>query len=277
MPGQPEVLDSSPTASGISKELGGQLRSPEIVSSLIAQPSLSFVHHDDGHVQSLPHVQEAAATNVSVTSDLANATPRPQERELPPMRALHRPTPAERALAQISLKSAPAPVVEDKTITLGRGLRAQNFLSRDYNTRRQSRADHASSISSTSTTTVPTYVSSSPQFSNLRGSPDASTSASASEGVESEQSSGGRSTIGGHTHTRSGTRLSKSPSGPTSRLPHTASPFPPALIPLLDGEHHTDELCVRFNVGWPMLEQWLVMAGGGEGNGDYGNVSIIYR
>lgn len=61
-------------------------------------------------------------------------------------------------------------------------------------------------------------------------------------------------------------------------LVHQAGPpYPPDLIPLLDGEHHTDELCTRFEVGWPILKQWLVLAGGGSGDGDFGRVSIIYR
>ncbi|KAH9935038.1 nitrogen permease regulator 2-domain-containing protein [Fomitopsis serialis] len=59
-------------------------------------------------------------------------------------------------------------------------------------------------------------------------------------------------------------------------LPETDTPqqsgsayptYPKELLPLLDGEHHTDELCVRFEVGWPVLRQWLVIAG----------VAIIYR
>ncbi|GLB34858.1 putative nitrogen permease regulator 2 [Lyophyllum shimeji] len=54
-------------------------------------------------------------------------------------------------------------------------------------------------------------------------------------------------------------------------------PFPPEFLALLDGEHHTDELAVRFEAGWPVLEQWLVAAGGGAGNGDFGRVCIIYR
>jgi hypothetical protein len=54
-------------------------------------------------------------------------------------------------------------------------------------------------------------------------------------------------------------------------------PYPPALLSLLDGEHHTDELGIRFEAGWPMLEKWLVSIGGGEGNGDFGRVSIIHR
>ncbi|TFK76297.1 nitrogen permease regulator 2 [Pluteus cervinus] len=54
-------------------------------------------------------------------------------------------------------------------------------------------------------------------------------------------------------------------------------PYPPDLLPLLDGEHHTDELCCRFEVGWPVLEQWLIAAGGGKEGGDYGKVSIICR
>ena len=53
--------------------------------------------------------------------------------------------------------------------------------------------------------------------------------------------------------------------------------YPPALVPLLDGEHHTDELCCQFEVGWPTLERWLVAVGGGTGDGDFGKVLIIYR
>ncbi|EIN07227.1 nitrogen permease regulator 2 [Punctularia strigosozonata HHB-11173 SS5] len=59
-----------------------------------------------------------------------------------------------------------------------------------------------------------------------------------------------------------------------------ALPRPPnsrQLLPLLDGEHHTDELCVKFEIGWPKLEQWLVSAGQGKGDGDFGRVFIIYR
>lgn len=108
-------------------------------------------------------------------------------------------------------------------------------------------------------------VSSSPQFSNLRMSPDA---LGATDSLESEHSSGGRSTR---------PRLTRSPSAPAIHPPHTAAPFPPDLIPMLDGEHHTDEICTRFNVGWPLVEQWLVIAGGGKGNSDYGNVIIIHR
>lgn len=53
--------------------------------------------------------------------------------------------------------------------------------------------------------------------------------------------------------------------------------YPPELVELLDGEHHTDELCTRFEVGWPMMEQWLTAIGGGKGEGDLGKVLIIYR
>lgn len=52
---------------------------------------------------------------------------------------------------------------------------------------------------------------------------------------------------------------------------------PPELLPLLDGEHHTDELATRFEAGWPLLEQWLIAVGGGKGDGDFGRVLIIYR
>jgi nitrogen permease regulator 2-like protein len=60
-------------------------------------------------------------------------------------------------------------------------------------------------------------------------------------------------------------------------VPALAPPFPKELLPLLDSEHHTDELCVRFEVGWPKLEQWLVAAGQGNGDGDFGRVIVIYR
>lgn len=57
-----------------------------------------------------------------------------------------------------------------------------------------------------------------------------------------------------------------------------SQPFPPDLARLLNGEHHTDELGVRFEAGWPLLEHWLTAIGGGTGeNGDYGRVVLIYR
>lgn len=88
-------------------------------------------------------------------------------------------------------------------------------------------------------------------------------------------------------------RLSRSPSAPhlaqqqqqqittvvstgAQTGPHTKQP-PPELISLLDGDHHTDELSVRFEAGWPILDHWLATIGGGAGNGDYGCVSVIYR
>ncbi|KAF8559796.1 NPR2-domain-containing protein [Imleria badia] len=83
-------------------------------------------------------------------------------------------------------------------------------------------------------------------------------------------------------------RLSRSPSAPLVPQIHTSfsqgsgqslnvpAP-PPELIPLLDGEHHTDELSTRFEAGWPLLQQWLAVIGGGGGDGDFGRVSIIYR
>jgi len=85
-------------------------------------------------------------------------------------------------------------------------------------------------------------------------------------------------------------RLSRSPSSPAMKTQTnggTAAPapvlssqplaYPPALVSLLDGEHHADELCCQFEVGWPTLERWLVAVGGGLGDGDFGKVLIIYR
>lgn len=84
-------------------------------------------------------------------------------------------------------------------------------------------------------------------------------------------------------------RLSRSPSSPVVKTQaNGAAPstpvlvsqplaYPPSLVPLLDGEHHTDELCCRFEVGRPTLERWLVAVGEGSGDGDFGKVLIIYR
>ena len=73
-------------------------------------------------------------------------------------------------------------------------------------------------------------------------------------------------------------RLSRSPSAPGVALQAPGPAYPPDLVPLLDGEHHTDELCTRFSVGWPVMSQWLRFIGGGsEDEDDFGRVSIIYR
>ncbi|KZT70125.1 NPR2-domain-containing protein [Daedalea quercina L-15889] len=78
-------------------------------------------------------------------------------------------------------------------------------------------------------------------------------------------------------------RMDRSPSAPVVSQVYaqpqlqTAAAYPKDLLSLLDGEHHTDELCTRFEVGWPTLRQWLVIAGGGKGEGDFGQVVIIYR
>jgi len=64
---------------------------------------------------------------------------------------------------------------------------------------------------------------------------------------------------------------------PTPVLVSQPLAYPPALVPLLDGEHHTDELCCRFEVGWPTLERWLIAVGEGPGDGDFGKVLVIYR
>jgi len=75
-------------------------------------------------------------------------------------------------------------------------------------------------------------------------------------------------------------RPSRSPShGSIVQAPPPAPilAYPPDLLPLLDGEHHTDELGTRFEAGWPLLEQWLMAVGGSQENGSFGRVSIIHR
>jgi len=53
-------------------------------------------------------------------------------------------------------------------------------------------------------------------------------------------------------------------------------PVPPEFLVMLDGEHHTDELSVRFEAAWPILEKWLA-AVGGAADGDLGRVSMVLR
>ncbi|KAJ7343366.1 nitrogen permease regulator 2-domain-containing protein [Mycena albidolilacea] len=84
------------------------------------------------------------------------------------------------------------------------------------------------------------------------------------------------------TLTPSRPRISRSPSAPVPQTRNGVDswgspPYPKDLLPLLDGEHHTDELAVRFEAGWPLMEQWLLAIGGGDGPGDFGRVAIIHR
>lgn len=69
----------------------------------------------------------------------------------------------------------------------------------------------------------------------------------------------------------------RSTRSPFTAQPHTPRPYPHNLIAALDGEHHTDELGVMFGAPWSLLERWLIAAGQGEGNGDYGRIVILYK
>ena len=72
-------------------------------------------------------------------------------------------------------------------------------------------------------------------------------------------------------------RPSRSPSVPLAALQAPGPPYPPDLLQYLVGEHHTDEICTIFEVGWPVLEMWLYIAGGGTEDGDFGRIVMIYR
>lgn len=109
----------------------------------------------------------------------------------------------------------------------------------------------------------------SPPGTLARMSPDTVNSLEIQDG---EHSSGGRSALG-----VSRPRLSRSPSVPLAALQAPGPPYPPDLLQYLDGEHHTDEICTMFEVGWPMLEMWLYIAGGGTEDGDFGRIAMIYR
>ena len=80
-------------------------------------------------------------------------------------------------------------------------------------------------------------------------------------------------------------RMSRSPSTSLAHGPHQQPQQPPprdiiepeGLRELLDGTRHTDELGVIFEAGWPLMEKWLTMIGGGKGEGDLGRVMLIIR
>ncbi|PPQ77501.1 hypothetical protein CVT25_011298 [Psilocybe cyanescens] len=74
-------------------------------------------------------------------------------------------------------------------------------------------------------------------------------------------------------------KITLTPSRPLNQVPQMSSQpvVPPTLKSMLDGEHHTDELSVKYEAGWPLLEQWLHTIGGGEGENDYGRVVIICK
>ncbi|KAI0709494.1 nitrogen permease regulator 2-domain-containing protein [Earliella scabrosa] len=124
---------------------------------------------------------------------------------------------------------------------------------------------------STTTSAFPSFPASS-SSSAAESREVAPSSPDRADTLESEQSSGGRSNVllgGGGGRARIPREAS---------VPQGAARFPPELLPLLDGEHHTDEICTRFEVGWPVLRQWLFAAGGAqEGDEEYGHISIIYR
>ena len=129
-------------------------------------------------------------------------------------------------------------------------------------------AGHGTSHIHTKQTSITRPVaSSSPDALNGRRvlSPDA---------IDSEQSSGGKS---GHL----GARIARTTRDPSaSQVARLETDYPPELLSVLDGEHHTDEICTRFEVGWPRLRQWLTIAGGvegAEGEAGFGHISIIYR
>jgi hypothetical protein len=54
--------------------------------------------------------------------------------------------------------------------------------------------------------------------------------------------------------------------------------YPPSLPDMLDGTHHTDELCLEFKTNVKTLKGWLKAIGGGNATGksELGRVELIY-
>jgi len=86
-----------------------------------------------------------------------------------------------------------------------------------------------------------------------------------------------RTPDGGNTNSYTSNLTTPQNSNVTIHAPLNPAAYPVELPGLLDGTHHTDELCTRFGTGWPVLEKWLCALGDGEGSGDYGRVVVVYR
>lgn len=63
---------------------------------------------------------------------------------------------------------------------------------------------------------------------------------------------------------------SRSPSTDSKESP-AAPVYPTSLTMLLDGTHHTDEICLKYGIGWRTLETVLKHLGGGESAGEEGD------
>lgn len=191
-----------------------------------------------------PTIASAGAEIVAISPSAARVAP------------TRRASAAESSLEQLRTRDGRKPLQDKAYQTMSRLYpRASETVAQNLNFKDPERFSHASTR----------YISSS--------SPDALASALNAEPLESEHSSGGRSAKLGFFRPR--TSLSREPS---HGMLQGAAPFPAELLPWLDGEHHTDEICTHYEVGWPVLRQWLFAAGGGEeGSDEYGRISIIYR
>ncbi|EJD34231.1 nitrogen permease regulator 2 [Auricularia subglabra TFB-10046 SS5] len=71
--------------------------------------------------------------------------------------------------------------------------------------------------------------------------------------------------------TNSGNSTLQAATTPTAIRPATINSPPDDLVPLLDGNHHTDQLCVHYGVGLAVLERWFASLK------PQGKVRCIYR
>ncbi|KAH9901585.1 NPR2-domain-containing protein [Cubamyces lactineus] len=247
LPGGPNPTEPPPDRRTSMASLGRK-RGKSFASTAQPPSSPPLPRTDSESLRVRGRVPEAQATIASAGAEIVTVSPT-TSRVIPARRV----SAAESSLEMLRSREGHKPLHD----------RAYQTMSRLY-----ARADAAAAAQKATerpSHATTRYISSS--------SPDALAGGMNVESLDSEHSSGGRSTTLGLFRPLM-TRESSASHG----MLQGAAQFPPELLPLLDGEHHTDEICTRFEVGWPVLRQWLFAAGGAkDGDEEFGQISIIYR
>ncbi|RPD66360.1 NPR2-domain-containing protein [Lentinus tigrinus ALCF2SS1-7] len=258
-----QAQDRRPSMASLGRKRGKSFASAMTISTTTASPPTTRT--DPESLRSRGRVQEAQPTIASAGAEILPASSTPSlpttlARTAPARRA----SAAESSLEMLRNRDGRKPLQD----------RAYQTMSRLYGRTETMAQDAAGKQGDTlSRRMTRNAVSSSPDAFEKRGL-STTVGGMTSDTLDSEQSSGGRSNLLGTARPRIPRELSTTNHG----LLQGPAQFPPELLTMLDGEHHTDEICTRFEVGWPMLRQWLFAAGGAqEGDDDYGNISIIYR
>ncbi|TFK80743.1 NPR2-domain-containing protein [Polyporus arcularius HHB13444] len=258
-----QAQDKRPSMASLGRKRGKSFASAMTVSTSTASPPTART--DPESLRSRGRVQEAQPTIALVGAEIVPASSTASIATIARQAPTRRASAAESSLEMLRGRDGRKPLQD----------RAYQTMSRLYGRAEaiaQKAAGKQDDKFSKATPRARNIVSSSPDAFEARGLPGAA-GGMTSDTLDSEQSSGGRSNFLGGGRPR----ISHEHSTGHGLLQGPAQ-FPPELLTMLDGEHHTDEISTRFEVGWPMLRQWLFAAGGAQdGDEDYGSISIIYR